>query len=133
MTDSFTVKLLRDNQVDAQLDAQLRALLSDCFTKDPCFRDRRYWKEIPSHRAVLREANGQLAGNVAVHRKILGTSTGDLLVGGIAEVCVRKDCRGRGYVRAMLDEVHNFLTKNDFPFAMLFGDRKVYASSGYIN
>src|SRR4051794_13674214 len=102
MAESFTVKILNDNQVDKQLDTQLRALLFESFPKDNTFRDRRYWKEIPAHRAILREANGQLAGNIAIHRKVLGTSTGDLLIGGIADVCVRKDCRGRGYVRAML-------------------------------
>ena len=133
MADPFTVTIISDNRVDAQLDAHLRALLSESFPKDNTFRDRRYWKEIPSHRAILREPNGQLAGNVAIHRKVLGTSSGDLLIGGIADVCVRKDCRGRGYVRAMLSDVHNFLAKGDYPFAMLFGDRLVYSSSGYVN
>ena len=133
MPDSLTATIIKDNRVDAQLDAQLRALLYESFPKDNTFRDRRYWKEIPAQRAILRDASGQLAGNVAIHRKILGTSTGDLLIGGIADVCVRKDCRGRGFVRAMLTEVHNFLNKGDYPFAMLFGDRLVYSSSGYVN
>jgi hypothetical protein len=133
MTDDFTIKIIDDGEVNPQLDAELRGLLSGCFTKDPVFRTRRFWKEMPSRRAILRNAPGDLGGHVAVHRKVLGSMAGDLLVGGIADVCVRADCRGRGYVRAMLAKVHDDLAAGKFDFAMLFGDKAVYSSSGYVN
>ena len=48
---------------------------------------------------------------------------------GIAEVCVARTYRGRGFVKAMLKQL-----EQDFPnfnYAILLGDKGVYSSSGY--
>ena len=116
--------------VDAELDAQLRALLSLCFTKsqDQVFLTQRYFHEMPQRRWFIRGEEG-LVAHVAVHEKVLGSTTGDLPVWGIAEVCVHPEYRGQGLVKKILERVHKDVASADF--LMLFGKTNVYASSGY--
>ena len=104
------IQFLEDAAVDAVLDRQLRELLSLCFTK-PC----------------------ELIAHIAVHDKQIGTAAGELRMAGIAEVCVHPQYRGRGLVRDLLATAHAWLAAQGIPVAMLFGDKKHYASSGYRN
>ena len=53
-------------------------------------------------------------------------------IGGVAEVCVHPDFRGRGFVKRILAVIHEWLASQGFIFACLFGDPKVYGSSGYV-
>lgn len=124
---------LPDAAVDAALDRELRALLSTCFTKpeDVVFRERRYFKEPPAHRWLLREEGGRLAAHVAVHEKMVEVAGRGWPIGGIAEVCVHPDQRGRGHVRALLAAIHPWLVARGIPFSVLFGDPRIYTSSGY--
>lgn len=133
--ESFQVIYLPDTQVDAQLDEELRGLLSTCFVGpvNECFRHQRFFHEMPQHRWLVRDASGWLVAHVALHDKRLGTPQGDLRVAGIAEVCVHPDFRGRGLVRTMLDTLHRWAEQQGFRHAALFGDEKVYRGSGYIH
>jgi GNAT superfamily N-acetyltransferase len=135
MSQRPTIEQIADAQVDGALDSQLRDLLVTCFPKDPQFRGQRHWRELPLHRWFIRGDDDQrrLAAHVCIHRKVLGTETGgDLLVGGVAAVCVRPEFRGRGFARLMLAQVQPWLAQRGYEFGMLFGNRRVYSSSGYI-
>lgn len=136
MTDHGTsaVAYTLDADVDTQLDAELRALLSLCFTgpEDAVFRARRYFREPPKHRWLLRDETGALVAQVAVHEKTIDCAGWGMPIGGIADVCVHPDHRGRGHVRGMLAGIHAWLAERLVPFAVLFGDPAVYASSGYV-
>ena len=127
------IEFIEDVAVDAELDRQLRLLLSTCFTKpvDIVFRDRRYFHEPPRWRWFMRDDVGELIAHIAVHDKLIGTTAGEFRIAGIAEVCVHPQQRGRGLVRDLLATAHPWLVAHDFPVAMLFGDKKVYSSSGY--
>jgi len=129
------IEFIEDVNVDAALDRQLRALLALCFTKpcDAVFRDRRYFHEPPRWRWFMRGAPAEVIAHIAVHDKRIGTAAGELRVAGIAEVCVQPQQRGRGLVRDLLAAAHTWLAAHDVPVAMLFGDQKVYMSSGYRN
>lgn len=129
------IEFIEDSAVDTSLDRQLRELLSTCFTKpcDAVFRQRRYFHEPPRWRWIVRGDAGAVIAHIAVHDKRIGIATGDLRIAGIAEVCVHPQHRGRGLVRDLLAEAHAWLTAHDIPVAMLFGDKKHYASSGYRN
>ena len=129
------IQFLEDAAVDAVLDRQLRELLSLCFTKpcDAVFRDRRYFHEPPRWRWFVRGVAGELIAHIAVHDKQIGTAAGELRMAGIAEVCVHPQYRGRGLVRDLLATAHAWLAAQGIPVAMLFGDKKHYASSGYRN
>lgn len=126
---------IADADVDAKLDAELRALLCACFTKpqDVVFRERRYFKEPPGHRWLIRDEDGLLAAHVAVHEKMVELGGWGRPIGGIAEVCVHPDRRGHGHVRTLLADIHAWLTAREVPFAVLFGDPRFYASSGYVS
>lgn len=127
------VEYVADSAVTRALDHALRDLLSTCFTKphDIVFRDRRYFKEPPRHRWIIRGEGHALIAHVAVHEKEVECAGEMLPVGGIAEVCVHPDHRGRGLVREMLTAIHAWLAARDVPFAVLFGESAVYKSSGY--
>ena len=127
------IEYLNDAGIEPGTDHQIRDLLTTCFTKeeDEVFRHRRYFIEPYPHRWVIRGPDGRMRAHVGVHDKPLKVGTQSLRFGGIAEVCVHPDHRGRGYVKSMLAVIHSWLGANGFAFAILFGDPQVYESSGY--
>lgn len=124
---------LPDAAVDAARDAEIRALLTTCFTKpqDAVFHMRRYFREPYPHRWILEDARGNFIAHVGVHDKTVLAGGQTYRIAGIAEVCVHPEHRGQGHVRRMLRHIHRWLARRGFVFAVLFGDPKVYASSGY--
>ena len=132
--NNINVEYLADFSVDASLDAQIRGLLTTCFTKpeDVVFKDRRYFLEPYPHRWVIWDADGSIIAHVGVHEKTVEAEGYTFRVGGIAEVCVHPEFRGRGYVKTLLACVHDWLMRHKFDFAILFGVPRVYGSSGYV-
>lgn len=128
------VEYLPDASVDASLDAELRALLTTCFTKpqDVVFKERRYFVEPYAHRWVIRDARRCIIAHVGVHEKTVEADGRWFRIGGLAEVCVHPEYRGRGFVKAMLARIHDWLIRNKFDFAVLFGEPSIYQSSGYV-
>jgi len=128
------IEYLADDTVDDALDQELRGLLASCFTKpqDVVFRDRRYFREPYPHRWVMRDKRGLIVSHVGVHEKQIESGGHTYRIGGIAEVCVHPAHRGNGYVRMMLKCIHEWLTGRGIVFAVLFGDARVYGSSGYV-
>ena len=128
------VEYLPDSSVSNTLDEELRKLLSTCFTKpqDTVFKDQRYFCEPYEHRWVIRDDQNAIVAHIGVHEKSIEAGNAIFPTGGIAEVCVHPDCRGRGYVGTMLLHVHDWLTHRGTPFALLFGNPRVYGSSGYV-
>ena len=122
----------REPDVSEQLDRDLRALISGCFNRpeDAFLRDQRWVREMPLHRYLLRDG-GQLVAHAAVHEKLIGVGVGELMVGGMAEVCVLESQRRRGYVLRLLQAAHAGMLERGIHFALLLGDLNVYASSGY--
>ncbi|MEX2445234.1 MAG: GNAT family N-acetyltransferase [Alkalispirochaeta sp.] len=141
------IQQIADQDVSDSLDRELRSLLSTCFTRpqDDVFRDRRYWKEPPVHRWIMRDAGGDMIAHVAAHDKTFAVFPGagdvsseehafpeELRVAGIAEVCVHPAARGMGHVREILGVAHTVLGRMGFHFSALFGNPEVYRSSGYL-
>ena len=132
--NEMDVEYLADSSVDDALDAQIRVLLTTCFTKpeDVVFKDRRYFIEPYPHRWVIRDMQGSIVAHIGVHEKAVEADGRHFRIGGIAEVCVHPDFRGRGLVKKMLACVHDWLIQNEFDFAILFGDPRIYGSGGYV-
>lgn len=134
-TAESVMTFMDDESVDADLDAQLRALLSFCFTKpsELVYAVRRFWKVSPTFRVVVRDGSGKLLGNVAVYDKIVTTADGDdIHVWGVGDVCVDVAARGRGLVKKMLTEVADRATEAGIDALCLFADVDAYRSSGYV-
>ncbi|MBN2088018.1 GNAT family N-acetyltransferase [candidate division KSB1 bacterium] len=129
------IEYIKDTEVDEKLDLELRHLLSLCFIKagDEIFKIRRFYKEPPAHRWYIRAEDGRLIAHTALHEKMVATAHQKIPIGGVAEVCVHPEFRGHGFVRSLLKEAHNWLSMNHFSFAVLFGNPKVYTSSGYFS
>lgn len=120
-----------DSEISGSEDQELRQLLIASFPYATILLTRRYIREIPTHRWLVRSSSGELIAHTAVHDKVISASGRDLRIGGIAEVCVAYPARGHGLVRKMLAKAHAWMRSEGIPFAMLFGQPKVYASSGY--
>ena len=127
------VSFVMDREVSLSLDRQLIELLSVCYSTTPDWLDRtkRHFKEIHEYRWFIQMDGAMVSAQVAVHDKVFGTEAGDVRTGGIAEVAVHPSWRGRRYVHLMLNEVEEFLRLSGVPFAVLFGDEKIYGSRGY--
>ncbi len=128
------LEYVREPNVSEQLDVELRALISSCFDspEDAFLKHQRWVREMPLHRYLLRDASGRLVAHAAVHEKRIGVAEGELMVGGMAEVCVLESQRGRGYVRRLLEAAHAGMLERGIHFALLMGDLGVYSSSGYL-
>ncbi|MFO7870261.1 MAG: GNAT family N-acetyltransferase [Kiritimatiellia bacterium] len=128
------VEYLSDSRVDDALDQNIRDLLTTCFTKpqDVVFKTQRYFREPYPHRWVIRNAQEALIAHVGVHEKQVAAEGKAFRIGGICEVCVHPDRRGRGYVKLMLEHAHAWLSEHGVAFAVLFGNPLVYGSCGYV-
>ena len=128
------VEYLPDASVDASLDAELRNLLTRCFTKpqDVVFKDHRYFCEHYPHRWVIRDARRCIIAHAGVHEKAVEADGRRFRIGGLAEVCVHPDYRGRGFVKAMVACIDDWLIASGYDFAVLFGEPYIYQSSGYV-
>lgn len=108
------IAYLPDDSIDDAGDQELRDLLTTCFTKpqDFVFKTRRYFQEPYKHRWTIRDEHGVLIAHVGVHEKTIEADGQSYRIGGICEVCVHPNYRGRGYVKAMLECVHDWLTEH---------------------
>lgn len=128
-------KLLLSYRADASLseedDRQLRHLLFACFPYERAFLRRRFLKEQPANRWIVCTEKGEFVAHAALHEKMIGTSAGELRIGGVAEICVSAEYRGRGLVKLLFHAMHDWMRERKIDFSMLFGQPKIYASSGY--
>ncbi len=122
-----------DASVDAALDELIRSLLTTCFTgpHDAVFKTQRYFKDPYPHRWIIRDGQGGLVAHVGVHEKRIMADGITYRAIGMAEVCVHPDWRGRGLVGAIFREIHAWAIQQGYPFSLLYGDPKIYTSSGY--
>ncbi len=129
----FPLVHLYDFQITPAQDESLRALFKFCFKRELEYLDQqRFFRELPPHRWMIFDEAGEVIAHIAVYEKLLGTEPGLLPVIGIAEVCVAPEHRGRGYVRALLQEIHDWARAQGFGHALLFGSHRIYESSGYV-
>ena len=121
-----------DEAITEKEDRELRNLLFSCFSFNPIFLARRYFIQRPGHRWLAKGPAGEIIAHAALHEKTIGTESGDLLIGGVAEVCVATKHRGLGISKELLQPIDQWLRARSIAFAMLFGQPPVYASSGYV-
>ncbi|NOY58978.1 MAG: GNAT family N-acetyltransferase, partial [Calditrichaeota bacterium] len=127
----FVIQLVPDKNVSAALDRQLLELLIICFPHESVFATQRFLYEKPKYRWCVFSNQTQLVAHTALHIKTIKTESGKYGIGGIAEVCVHPEFRRKGLVRAMMDKVDALLISEKISFSMLFGEGKIYRSSGY--
>jgi len=129
--NDLVIQLVPDKNVSAALDRQIRKLLVVCFPHESVFATQRFLYEKPKYRWCVFSNETQLVAHTALHIKKIKTKLGEYQIGGIAEVCVHPEFRRKGLVRAIMDKVDALLISEKIPFSMLFGEGKIYHSSGY--
>jgi len=120
-----------DSEISETEDHDLRLLLLTAFPYETVLLTRRYIREVPAHRWLVLAPSGELIAHTAAHDKLISVGGQPLRIGGIAEVCVAHHFRGQGLVGKMLTHAHAWMQREGIPFSMLFGQLKVYTSSGY--
>ena len=117
--DIPTVEYIEDKNIDRKTDYQVRHLLCTSFTgpKHWVYAQHRYFSVPYPRRWVMRNEKGQLIAHVGLHNKTLKTNSTTYIAGGVGEVCVHPDYRGRGYIRIILKTVHNWMRKNKYSFS----------------
>ncbi len=130
-TDNYMVQFIMDENITEVLDQQLRNLLTICFPKEQIFARQRFLYEKAKYRWFAFNEQSQPVAHTALHIKMMKTQDGEYSFGGIAEVCVHPEYRRKGLVHALMDKVDEFLRNEKIPFALLFGEGKIYLSSGY--
>lgn len=130
MGKQLDIHYIADSAVTKEFHADLLALLQLCFPHEKRFLTQRYNHETPSHR-FYQYSDSMLISHVAVHDKTFRIGGVAYVVGGIAEVMVHPEYRGKGLVKTLLLEVDGFLQERGVLIAMLFGRASVYESSGY--
>jgi hypothetical protein len=88
MHKQFKIEYIKDEDVDPGLDRELRNLLTICFTKpeDAIFLKRRYFREPPQHRWMIRVESTKIIAHIAIHEKVVKAKGKTYRIGGIAEV-----------------------------------------------
>lgn len=114
------------------MNREIRSLLCTCFTapEHARFRTQRYYYAPYPHRWIAR-AGDRLMAHLGIHDRELITAAARYRCGGIADVCVHPDFRGRGALKHLLREAHAWMRERGFEFSVLFGEEAVYRSSGY--
>ena len=130
--DAAMIIYRSDETITGDEDLELRNLFFSCFSFNPIFLARRYFRQRPGHRWLVKGRTGEIVAHAAVHERTIGTESGDMLVGGIAEVCVATDHRGLGIAKELLQSIDQWLRGRGIGFALLFGQPQFYGSSGFV-
>lgn len=117
--------------IDARADADIRALLQTCFPGEECFRSRRYYKQLPHRRLLVRD-EGLLVGHVAVDHRMIALGGAPAPIAGVIDLCVHPSWRGQGLGARLLGQVEAFGRESGAEFVVLFAvDDGLYRRSGY--
>ena len=117
-----TLEVVDENEVDAELDEQIRDLLRLCFPDwTEIFRNRRVWHQTKPICSVLFRDGATLVGHAAlVVRTVTTTWNFRYNVASIQGVCVLPDHRGKGLGQQLVRTVRNEAQRRGFPFAILY-------------
>ncbi len=75
--------------------------------------------------------NGRIRAVIGIYYQNLNVCGERLKVGGIGNVCVHPDARGKGYMRLAMDAVTEEMKHNGTDFSFLDGHRQRYRYFGY--
>jgi predicted acetyltransferase len=95
------------------------------------FETSRFYLERSDFRWLIRNRN-KIIANAVVHNKTFLSDKKKISIAGVAEICVDPSHRRKGLVKELLSEIHDWAKGKSYSFAFLFGDKKMYQSSGYI-
>lgn len=133
-TVPFAPVYVADDRVDKALDRELRTLLSTCFTKpeDYVLHERRYFCDPYPHRWVMCDKGGTLIAQLGLHERYIEADGEVIAIGGLGDVCVLPAHRRKGYVKQLVAAADEKARELNFAFCLLFGNLKIYGSSGYV-
>lgn len=109
---------------------ELIKLFNECFNKD--------YKEInmsPSAKIFVLEENKKIVGMASID--ILNDIFKNIKYGYVNNVCVSKDCQGKGYGKELMSKIDEYAKESDLEYIILTSNKKrvsahrLYKKCGY--
>jgi len=133
------IKIIKESQVDAGLDTQLRIGLSECFPHNhEIYATTRRWRgNTPIYNTVAFDdkAKDKICGHAAVIDRTISVGDCEVRIAGVGNVFVLPGYRGKGVSDLIIQTAMVEAKKLGFDFSMLFTSepiKKVYARNGWI-
>lgn len=109
------VRYLKANEKE-----QCRLLWNEAFSEDsPAFVDYYFEEKTKDNRVLVREEAGVIQSMLHLNPYCLAVKDGTWTVDYIVGVATRADCRRRGYMRELMDEMFRNLWGREMPFVYL--------------
>lgn len=129
------LSIIDEREITPDLDLQIRRALCACFPNDEAvFSQTRQWHGSgPAFTVICREASRIVAHVGVVHRKV-SVGAAALTVGGVQNVFVLPDCRGRGLVDDVMASSMQEASRRSYDCGLLFCVpelEKVYRRCGW--
>jgi predicted N-acetyltransferase YhbS len=80
---------------------------------------------------IIMRDEGKIKGIVGWFPSVMNVLGEKLEVCGVGTVCVEKDCRGKGYMRELMEELLREMEETNTPLAVLGGRRQRYEYYGF--
>lgn len=115
--------------IDPTMNSEIRALLESSFPG--FFRDRIYYKQVPSFRCLVR-CHGKIVAQVGVVYRVIRVGERAVTIFGLADLCVDEAHRGKGLASRLLEEVESLaLLHHIDTLVLLADDHRLYLGHGF--
>ena len=130
LTISTGIERIDETLLTSEDEAQIAELLLRCF--DTSFGGRSFYKTRPHHRLLYRE-DGRIFGQVSVFHQVIRMGDRLVTISGLGDVATDPDRRGQGIAGRLVQRFIDDARDGAADFAVLFGDRPLYAGLGFAN
>jgi len=119
--DEITIQLF-DEPIEPMLDAEIRALLVECFPHDrEHYSKIRWWHSLPAWTVIAR-AGGELVSHLAMIERtvFVGKDRFPVRIAGVQSFCVKKEFRGTGLSDTMMEAALGRMKERGIDAGLLF-------------
>ena len=123
------IERIEEMRLEAEDDDEIAALIETCFTESD-FGGRSFFQNRPHVRLIRRE-RGRIVGHLGLSFRAIRLGDALVNVGGIGDVAVHPDARGRKFGTALVEATIEAAQESTASFLLLFGTRSLYAAAGF--
>jgi predicted N-acetyltransferase YhbS len=121
MTVEIEWELIPESDITPNTDADIRALLCDCFPNDAAaFSRSRIWHNSAPSFSVVGRFRGQIAVHVAIVERAIRVGRQKVTVAGVQNLCVAASHRGEGLAATVLTHALEEARRRGLVFGLLF-------------
>lgn len=122
------IRIVNDNEKNL-----IRPLYEEVFNDSKEFVDYYFAKYVKNAINFVCERNGQVIAMATIHPKTLSISGENVKVGYVYAVATKKEYRGQGLMRNVLEAIDKYAIDNKYAYLYLIPvDPEIYKSLGYV-